>query len=302
MVRGLTGVGAFRTLERICGEIDLYRPAEGGGSMSRLTPLLGAVVVLVALAVAGSALAGKSADGADPCTAGKLAAGTYSDLTFTHDCIIDSAVTINGNVTVADGVYLNAGWLGTKLTINGNVKVDRGATLGLGCAYFYNNCGFSPGPPPPPWGGLGNVTVNGNISANQALTIYLDSVIVHGNVVVNGGGDATMVDSPGNEDGLVLPIKDNDIHGSLIVYGWAGAWFGVIRNHVSGNVILFHNRGARVGTEDPFVVVPDSTEVATNIIDANLVCLFNTPHAQLGDTGGTKNTVGGLRIGECARL
>ena len=273
--------------------------------MRRLTLLLGTVVALVAMAAAGSALAGKPAKGPDPCQSGTLTPSTYNGgLTFTHDCVIDGTVIINGNVTVADGVYLNAGWLGTKLTINGNVKVGRGATLGLGCAFFYNNCGFVPGPPPPPWGGR-NVTVNGNIDAYKALTIYLDWTTVHGNVAVNGGGDASMVDSPGEEDGLVLPIKDNVIDGNLIVYGWAGAWFGVIRNHVAGNVILIRNVGTRIGTEDPFIGVPDSTEVATNTIGANLICLGNSPAAQLGDTvleGGTLNTVGGLKLGECAGL
>ena len=272
--------------------------------MPKLTLLVGTVMALAAMALAGSALAGKPPKGPDPCQSGTLTPGTYNGLTFTHDCVIDGAVTINGNVTVADGVYLNAGWLGTKLTINGNVKVGKGATLGLGCAYFYNNCGSVPGPPPPPWGGR-TVTVNGNIDANNALTVYLDWTIVHGNVVVNGGGDASMVDSPGEEDGLVLPIKDNIIDGNVHVQGWAGAWFGIIRNHVGGNVMISHNVGARVGAEDPFIGVPDSTEVATNTIDGNLICHNNTPAAQLGDTileGGTFNTVGGNKIGECAGL
>ena len=305
--------------------------------MLRKLILLPAIIVALAvMAFAGSALAGdhnggggdnnaqadqghqgdRGHDGDDghgggrghaqTCTGGDIAPGTYKGLTVTGNCTIKSGpVTINGNLTVADGVYLNAGWLGTRLTINGNVKVGKGARVGLGCAYFYNDCGFSPGPPPPPWGGVGNVTVNGNIDADKALTIYLDSTIVHGNVIVNGGGDASMVDTGGQENGLVLPIKDNVVDGNVIVHDWAGAWFGIIRNHVGGNVIVFHVVGARVGTEAPFVGVPDSTEIATNTIGGNLICLGNTPHAQLGDTileGGTANNVSGHKLGECAGL
>ncbi len=266
--------------------------------------ILASLVVFVTTAATGAALAGGPAKGQGPCQTGTLAPGTYGGLTFTHDCIIDGAVTINGNVTVGDGVYLNAGWPDTKLTVNGNISVGKGATLGLGCAFFYNTCGFTPGPPPPPWGGI-NITVNGNIDANQALTIYLDWTAVHGNVVVNGGGDATMVDTGGQENGLVLPIKDNIIDGNVIVHGWAGAWFGVIRSHVGGNVALSHNVGARVGTDPPFLGVPDSTEVATNTIAGNLICHDNSPAAQVGDAileGGSPNTVGGNKIGECAGI
>jgi hypothetical protein len=265
--------------------------------MRKLT-MLASLVGLLTMAVAGSALAGKPSAAPDPCQGGTLAPGTYGALTFTHDCVIDSMVTIDGNVVVANGVYLSAGWPGTMLTVNGNVDVRKGATLGLGCAFFYNTCGFVPGPPPPPWGGV-NVTVNGNITANQALSVYLDWTAVHGNVVVNGGGDASMVDTGGQENGLVLPIKDNVIDGNVIVHGWAGAWFGVIRNRIGGNVMVSHDSGTRVGTDPPYVGVPDSTEVATNTIGGNLICQHNSPAAQLGDTGGAPNAVAGNKIGEC---
>jgi hypothetical protein len=292
--------------------------------------LVGAVVAVAAMVLSGSALAGDHGRGGDQrhakadqeqqgdrgkgghehlaltCSAGDVAPGTYEGLIVTGNCTIKSGpVTINGNVTVADGAYLNAGWLGTRLTINGNVMVGKGATLGLGCAFFYNDCGVMPGPPPPPWGGVGNVTVNGSIIAARALTIYLDSTIVHGNVVVNGGGDATMVDHPPAEDGLVLPIKDNVIDGNLIVHGWAGAWFGILRNRVGGNVIASHVVGTRVGSEVPYVGVPDSTEIGTNTIGGNLLCFDNTPHAQIADAaleGAVPNTVSGNKVGECSGL
>ena len=106
--------------------------------MPKLTLLVGTVMALAAMALAGSALAGKPPKGPDPCQSGTLTPGAYKGLIVTGNCTIMSGpVTINGDVTVADGGYLNAGWLGTRLTINGDVKVGKGATLGLGCAYFY---------------------------------------------------------------------------------------------------------------------------------------------------------------------
>ena len=160
--------------------------------------------------------------------------------------------------------------------------------LGLGCTYGYHDCGFNP-----VW--LGNVTVNGNITANQALTMYLDFATIHGNVVSSGGGDITMVDGPAGE-GLVFPIKDNVIDGNVIVHGWQGAWFGIIRNTVGGNVMASNTVGTRIGDGS----LPDSTEIVTNHVSGNLICQGNSPAAQIGDSGGSPNTVGGNKIGECA--
>jgi hypothetical protein len=51
--------------------------------------------------------------------------------------------------------------------------------------------------------------------------------------------------------------------------------------------------------------VLDSTEVVSNTIGSNLICLHNTPDAQIGDTavgGGGKNAVRANKIGECPGL
>jgi hypothetical protein len=246
---------------------------------------------LTLAAFAASALAlGGSALGAPPsqttCGNGSLPAGTYEGLTVTGDCTVKSSVTIDGNVTVADGAYLDAAYLGTRLTINGNVHVGSGAKLGLGCTFGYHDCGFNPAAWP------GKVTVNGNVVADQALTMFIDFTTIHGSVISNGGGDITMVDP----NGLVLPIKDNVVDGNIVVHGWQGAWFGIIRNHVGGNVIATDTVGTRTGEDG----MPDSTEIVTNVVAGNLICLHNTPAAQIGDSGGTVNTVGGNKIGECA--
>lgn len=221
------------------------------------------------------------------CSGGEIAPGTYDGLTVTGDCTIKGSVTVNGNVGVRPGAYLDAAYLGTRLTINGNVSVGRNATLGLGCSFGYHDCGLRP-----VWRGA--VTVNGNIVANQALTMYLDFTAVHGNVVSNGGGDITKVDP----NGLVLPIKDNVIDGNVMVNGWQGAWFGIIRNTIGGNVLAVNTTGTRIGDDGK----PDSTEIVTNTIAGNLICQANSPPAQIGDSGGTVNTVGGNKIGECAGL
>ena len=254
--------------------------------MTRLKVLLG-VCALLAVGMGGSAAVAK-APSQGSCSGGAIAPGVYSGLTVTGACTIAGDVTINGNVTVGKGADLEAAFLGTTLTVNGNVKVKKGATLGLGCSFGFHDCGFDPSLWP------GHVTVNGNIVATQALTLFLDFSTVHGNVMVNGGGDITKVD-PG---GLVLPIKDNVIDGNLMVQGWEGAWFGIIRNTVGGNVKATHTVGTRLDLGGTFL---DSTEIVTNVIGGNLICTHNSPPAQIGDSGGTTNTVAGNKIGECAK-
>src|SRR5436305_6485780 len=106
-----------------------------------------------------------------------------------------------------------------------------------------------------------------------------------------------MVDSP-HGGGVVLPIKDDVVSGNIVVHGWQGAWFGIIRDVVGGNVMASDNVGTRVGEEGQ----SDSNEVVTNQISGNLICQHNNPVAQIGDSGGRKNTVGGNKIGECAAL
>ena len=250
--------------------------------------VLGACAVL-ALALGGS-VASAAAPGTGSCSGGAIAAGSYNGLVVTGTCTIKAAVTVNGNVTVADGAYLDAAYNGTRLTINGNVSVGKGAKLGLGCTFGYHDCGFVPN-----W--LGNVVVNGNINANQSLTMYLDFTTIHGNVISNGGGDITMVDGPGGS-GLVLPIKDDVIDGNLIVHGWEGAWFGIIRDTVGGNVVATNTVGTRTGEDGS----PDSTEIVTNTISGNLICTGNSPAPQIGDSGGSPNQVAGNKLGQCAGL
>lgn len=84
----------------------------------------------------------------------------------------------------------------------------------------------------------------------------------------------------------------------MFVAGWRGAWFGLIRNHVGGNVALLHDVGVATGTSG----APDSTEVASNTIGGDLACYANRPSAQIGDSGGSPNTVAGEELGQCAGM
>jgi hypothetical protein len=258
--------------------------------MRRISVLLGSVVLM--LAVSGSiAAAGKP--GAGTCSGGTpgspevVPAGTYDGFTVSGNCVLGvGTMVINGNLTIADGGVLNDHASGQSATvhISGNVTVGKGAVLGLG--------NYDPTPP------HNSAIVDGNIIAHQPETLYLGGMTVHGNVVSNGGGD------PASERNF--PIKDDTIDGNLIVQGWNGFWFGVIRVTVGGNVIVSNTSGTQVGLPGTeFEGILDSTEVVSNTIGGNLICHGNTPPAQIGDAaleGGGANTVGGKAIGECAPL
>jgi len=231
------------------------------------------------------------------CSGGAIPGGTYTSLTVAGNCFFGGDVTVNGNVTVADGALLNDhafSPLATHVVITGNVRVGKGAVLGLGT---YNPAAVH------------DTTVYGNIVANQPLSLYLSFATVQGNVVSNGGGSGP------NGAFRNFPTKDNTIHGNLVVQGWNGGWIGVIRNTVGGNVIFSHNASVVVETPpgcDPELgqctgsapgTDSDSSEVQTNWISGNLICQDNTPAAQVNALdGGLPNVVGGKGIGECAGL
>lgn len=250
-------------------------------------------VMTAALFVLGAAPAIAKPDHGYTCTDGEIPGGTYSRLIVKGDCWFGGDVTINGDVTVKAGAVLNDHAMSSAdhVLINGNVKVGKGAVLGLGT---YNPVAIH------------DTVVNGNISAHKPLTLYLSFITVHGNVVSHGGGSATEFRN--------FPTKDNVIDGNLVLQGWRGGWLGVIRNTVGGNVKVAKNASIVIETPpecDPTkgecTDVPgtdsDSTEVQTNVIAGNLICVHNTPAAQVnsGDLG-EPNKVAGKAIGECRDL
>jgi hypothetical protein len=242
-----------------------------------------AVVVVLAF---GASLASASRGGAATCAGGDLS-GNYGDLVITGTCTVPDGATLHvfGNLTVAPGATFDAVTMGT-VNIWGNVLVGKGATFGLGC---------TPASPAPPCDGENTTsdTVGGSVFGAQPLTMYLDGDTIRGNVFSVGGGPGPTLNPYIN-----FPIKDNVIGGNVVVLGWKGAWFGVIRNEIHGSVLVADTVGVTIGD----LGTPDSTEIATNTIGGNLVCAGNSPAAQLGDSGGLPNTVGGLKLGECAHL
>lgn len=210
---------------------------------------------------------------------GTAVSGDHGNLTITGNAYVakGATLTVRGNLTVARGACLDAFSLST-VNVGGNVRVNRGAILALGCSPFsvmtYEPCE----------GKFTNDTVGGNVSASHPYTMYLDGDTIHGDVISIGGG-------PGLGLPFVnFPVKDNSIGGSLIVKDWHGGWAGAIRNTVGGNLIFSRNVS---------VLDPDAMEVVTNTISGNLICHGNSPAVQVGDSGGSPNTVGGRKIGQC---
>lgn len=251
----------------------------------RLKLICAFAAVLAMGTAATAALAARP--GAGSCTGtaaapGFVAGGTYSGLTITGTCFFvqGADITIDGNLTVAPGASLNAHATpatAASVHVTGNVLVGKGGTVGLG---EYQN----EGPYVPQ-----TTVVDGNITADQPQTLYLSEMTVHGNIVSHGGSGP----------GLNFPLKDLIVGGNVDLSGWSGLWIGLFRSHVGGNVIFSHNTGNGVSRETG---TPDSSEVADNSVFGNLICHGNDPSAQLGDSGGGPNTVGGQAIGECATL
>ena len=133
--------------------------------------------------------------------------------------------------------------------------------------------------------------VDGNIVANAPATLYLSAMTVHGNLTSNGGGD------PARN----FPIKNLVVDGNVTLQGWSGLWIGLLRTQVGGNIVFSNNAGTQTGEGD-FEGILDSSEVVANVIAGNLICQNNTPAAQIGDSEGASNIVGGKAIGECSSV
>ncbi|HET7130411.1 MAG TPA: hypothetical protein VFJ93_15175 [Gaiellaceae bacterium] len=238
--------------------------------------LVVSVLTLVLAAVAASSVTAAPGKGKSSCTGGTIAAGTYGSMTVTGECTFgDGTITINGNLKVAPGAALNDGARATAFVhVTGNVIVGEGGVVGLGT--------YDPSP------AHATAVVDGNVIGDGAASLYLGGMTIHGNLVVSGGGDA----------GRNLPIKDDTIDGNVVIHGWTGLWFGVIRTDVGKNVIVTDNAAA-----DPTTLPGiDSSEIVTNTIAGNLICSGNTPAPQVGDSEGATNTVGGHKLGQCAGL
>lgn len=271
--------------------------------MRRLA-ILASIAALVAMAVPGQALA--SGDRTGACSNGTMASGMYRDFVVTGSCTIayGANVHIRRNLVIANGASLDdhgaEGWMAAQIHVGGNVYVGRGGVFSLG----WNS--------PQGDGSLGPDTVGGSIFADQPLALQVGEATIGGNLVSIGGG----VLSTSVADFRNFPIKDNVIHGNLVVEGWRGGWIGFIRNTIGGNAVIANNRSHSNDMTGPGTD-GDSTEVQGTQVDlgggavayvpqaigGNLICLGNLPaaHVNPGD-GGAPNMVGGRAIGECAGL
>lgn len=238
--------------------------------------LIGACAVMLGTFAATATAQGEPPPPPPPCgTSPTPIAGVFNgNLTITGKRVVEvgQSLTVNGNLRIAPGACLVA--FNVPVTVSGNVTVGQGGTLGLG----YGE------PPVPPFA----YTIGGNVVASQPGSLFLDGGTIRGNLVSNGGGDPLQN----------FPIKDNTIGGNVIVQGWRGNWAGLIRNEIGGNAIFSHNTAA-----DPSKPLgSDSSEVVSNTIRGNLICFGNTPVVQIGDSGGSPNSVGGIALGECAAV
>lgn len=219
-----------------------------------------------------------------------LTGSYHGNLVVTGNAYVpdDTTLSVGGNLRLAPGACLDGYTRGT-IEVGGNLIVGHGAILGLGCSIQAEGPESTPCLDGDPTFRTNDV-VHGNLIANGPYTMYITSSTIEGNLISEGGGDASL------PPWLSFPIKDTTVGGNLIVHGWQGAWMGVLRSTVGGNMIIAGNVGNRTGDDGQ----NDSTEIADNHVSGNLICLHNVAPAQIGDSGGGPNYVGGHAIGECA--
>ena len=143
-------------------------------------------------------LPGSGAVAAPKATCSGGIGGSHGSITVTGTCAVAAPLTVNGDLTLADGAVFVG--FGPAVHVTGSVKVGKGAQLALG----YNAAPRRARP------GHGRRKHR----RDATLSLYLGNITVHGNVVSNGGGTTARFYN--------FPIKDNAIDGNLIIHGWTG--------------------------------------------------------------------------------
>ncbi len=217
------------------------------------------------------------------CTGGNIAPGSYGTLTVSGNCRIPTGVVaVRSNLIIAPGGALEAAVPGTTVTVGQNVYAFSGSALDLGCASD-NGCATNPT----------RDFVGGSIVANSAVGVLLHGDFISGSVTVtNGGGGAVCGYSPFFGGPVFSDVEDSIIVGNVNISGLQTCWVGLFRNVIGGSTTMNNNISAD----------PDSTEVATNLIEGNLACANNVPAPQVGDSGGAPNTVLGTKSGQCTNV
>jgi len=103
-------------------------------------------------------------------------------------------------------------------------------------------------------------------------------------------------------------VQNNDVTVRFTVHVPAGVTFvgqtvigQVDAERLNGDVDLSTVNGS-VNFNNNSVIDPDGNEVQTNTIHGNLNCSGNTPGPQMGDSGGSPNTVTGSKTGQCTNV
>ena len=237
-------------------------------------------VLVSALVVTGTADA-TAHYGNATCHSGIVKAGTYRSLTIAGSCTLTSTgtVTVRHDLVVKRHAFFNADTPGV-LNVWGDTWIKNDAVAAIGCT---DDCKVSP-----------DDHIGGDLTAIGAW-----ATIVHGLTI---GGDVSFLGGGGSENCAITPIlgilpyystvHDSTIGGDFTARRLHTCWFGLIRTHVAGDARIIGNRFGD----------PDANEDVTNVIGGNLACFNNVPKAQVGDSMGAPNVVGGHKRGECASL
>lgn len=164
------------------------------------------------------------------------------------------------------------------LTFEGPVTINGGVTVGTGATFVL---GSEDNP-------THTATIHGGVTATNAASVQIHFSTISGGVSLHGGAGPF-----GPPFGVTFnTLEDNVINGAVTITGYDGFWQGFFRNTVNGSVNFNNNT----------VVDPDGNEVQTNTIHGNLNCTGNDPQPQVGDSGGSPNTVTGHKTGQCATV
>jgi hypothetical protein len=248
-----------------------------------------ALVATLSLVLLGTATASATGLASSTCAGGSIAAGTYSSLTITGLCTVDSGnVVVVRDVTVAPGGGLEAVFSGSNLIVERNLVIEAGGLLAFGCSPLLGDfrCFNNPA-------GSTHHLVGGSIVATGAVLMIVHNDKIAGNVKETGGGGGLTCNPlfPGGPP----PYTDyngDKIGGSVTVSGLHTCWDGFLGNTVWGSVTWSNNH----------TVIPDGNLMGTNTVHEDLNCFHNSPKPHLSDITPVPNTVFGTARGQCAAL
>lgn len=250
-----------------------------------------ALVATLPLVLLGTGTAFATGLSSSTCSGGSIAAGTYSSLTITGLCTVDSGnVVVVRDVTVAPGGGLEAVFSGSNLIVGRNLVIGAGGLLAFGCSPLGGDfpCFNNPA-------GTTHHRVGGNIVASGAVLMIVHHDKIAGNVTEIGGGGGLTCNPlfPGGPPPYT-DYNDDTIGGTVRVADLRTCWSGFLGNTVGGSVKWSYNH----------TVIPDGNLMGTNTVHEDLNCFHNSPRPHLSDISPVPvpNTVFGTARGQCAAL